>query len=93
MPLELPRRSFLRGLVAAPAIVAFKNIMPVKVMPDVDALDTLRWVYSFSDVMRSYQQITEIMAANIFNVCFTDKVVVHTEGSHVTYTDWLIDAA
>jgi len=35
MPLELPRRSFLRGLFAAPAIVAYHNIMPVKLFrPD-----------------------------------------------------------
>ena len=43
MPLDLPRRDFLRGLlaVAAPAIVHSANIMPVKALldPIVEALE------------------------------------------------------
>lgn len=42
MPLDLSRRGFFTGLgaslIAAPAIVRAGSLMPVKSMPDVDAL-------------------------------------------------------
>jgi hypothetical protein len=37
----LSRRSFLTGLIAAPVIVKFDSLMPVKTMPSAEMLETL----------------------------------------------------
>lgn len=54
------RRSFLRGLIAAPAIVAYGNIMPVRLFePPLLLPDGL---------VNSFAQTKEIYAANLLNM-------------------------
>jgi hypothetical protein len=74
MPLDLSRRSLLRGLFAAPAIVAAGSIMPVRLWKDEDAFPAWEAEYcsDFSTVETIYYSPPRILkispyAKNIFD--------------------------
>ena len=77
MALDLPRRDFLRGILAfgAPAIVKSANIMPVKKLVEWVDNEFVRIGYaitsrSLADAMyASFYQTKEVCASRVFNLC------------------------